>query len=139
MNSSPFGEARFSPNKSPYHEQRAYPRYDCNILVSFESGHQSGIGVITDVSQHGVGLTCRCAGEIRGSIRVKPYRLQRSGAESACYGQVMWNKKAADTGQLHLGVELQLDRDWLRQVLRSDTRAPAWDRPEQRLDLVMGY
>lgn len=139
MNSSLFGEARFSHGKSPYQEQRAYPRHDCNILVSFESGHQSGVGVITDVSRHGVGLTCRCNGEIRGSIRVKPYHSQSPGSSSACYGQVVWNKKASDSGQLHLGVELQLDRDWLSQLLRCDHRAPAWDSPQQRLDLVIGY
>ncbi|MFA5508318.1 MAG: PilZ domain-containing protein [Vulcanimicrobiota bacterium] len=120
-------------------EKRRHPRHHCNILIHFDSCSQSGVGVLTDVSLSGASLTCRMPRKLYGFIRLSA--LNGSSARTAQFalGRVAWQQKDTYSGQTHAGIELELNQDWLRQALQSDSEDCDWEDPYQRLDLALGY
>lgn len=118
---------------------RRHPRFHCNILVHFDTGNQSGVGVLTDLSRTGVGLTCRSARQMAGMIRVSAFNSNPMANINSVVGRVAWQRKDEGSGQVNVGLNLELSKDWLEQVLTSDASGPIWDSPQQRLDMVLGY
>ena len=121
-------------------EKRKHTRHHCNILVHFDSCSQSGVGVLTDVSLKGASLTCRLPQKLHGFVRLSAFTSQPSGNNSSyALGRIAWQSKDTQTGQTHAGIEMDLNQDWLRRALASNTEQYDWDDPYQRLDLALGY
>ena len=120
-------------------DQRRHPRFPCNILVHFDAANQSGVGVLTDLSRSGVGLTCRLSHRIGGMVRVSAFNSNPMASLNSTVGRVAWQCQNQDSGQMTVGLDLDLKKDWLEQALTSDASGPSWECPQQRLDMALGY
>jgi PilZ domain-containing protein len=120
-------------------EQRKHPRFPCNILVHLDAVNQSGVGVITDLSRGGVGLTCRLSHRVAGMVRVSAFNSNPMANLNSAFGRVAWQHHNEDSGQMTVGLHLDLKKDWLEQALASDASGPNWECPQERLDIALGY
>ena len=118
---------------------RAHQRHLCNILVHYDSHNQGGIGVLTDVSQGGVRLSCRPTRKIGRYVKLSAFGESGESSSNSCLGRVMWRGQNPRTGQAELGIELPLNLEWLEQALVGSKDAEQWSDPDARLDLVLNY
>ena len=108
---------------------RSHQRHLCRILVHYDAYNQGGLGVLTDVSQGGVRLSCR-PGKVGKYIKLSAVTQPENSSSKTCLGKVVWQGQNPRTGQVELGIELPLDLEWLEQALLCSQGAKGVSTPE---------
>ncbi len=96
---------------------RIHQRHLCRILVHYDAYNQGGLGILTDVSQGGVRLSCRPSRKVGKSIKLSALTQSDTSSSQTCLGKVVWQGQNPRTGHVELGIELPLNLEWLEQAL----------------------
>ncbi|MGE0494766.1 MAG: PilZ domain-containing protein [Vulcanimicrobiota bacterium] len=99
-------------------DNRQSPRLRCNALVAYRTGEQGSVGIVTDVSAHGLRLLCQPPLDLDTTVDLAPLSGAYSGLPS-CRGTVVWQIEEPMTGRREAGIQFFGERGWIGQLLNA--------------------